>query len=96
MTHRYEAMEKPKSEVASIVLGAVLIAMLSGTVLSIFYLMIDGCRQRRKDRATAALNASRADLSLDPDGETLKQAETAETASTDYAPPKSDADVQFA
>lgn len=77
MTHRYEVMQRPKSEVASIVLGSVLIAILAGVVMATLYVSIDGCRERRKDRATAALNASTADLALDPDGDTLKEATAA-------------------
>ena len=38
---------------------------------------IDGCRERKKNRTTAALNASTADLALDPDGDTLKEATAA-------------------
>ena len=78
MTHRYEVMQRPKSEVASIVLGSVLIAILAGVVLATWYVSIDGYRERRKDRATAALNASTVDLALDPDGDTLKEATTTE------------------
>ena len=77
MTHRYEVMQRPKSEVASIVLGSVLIAILAGVVMATLYVSIDGCRERRKDRSTAALNASTADLALDPDGDTLKEATAA-------------------
>ena len=98
LTHHYEAAEKPKSEVASIVYGAVWIAMLSGIVFSILFVIVAGCRQRKKDMDNAAIQAT-SDLSLDPDGATLKEAgSTGTSASTDYEPPETtlDADVQFA
>ena len=69
--YKYEAMQKPKSEVAGIVYGAVLIAMLSGVVFAIIYVAFDGCRTRRRERSAAALNESTADLALDPDGGSL-------------------------
>uniref|UniRef100_A0A7S0FUH3 EGF-like domain-containing protein n=1 Tax=Minutocellus polymorphus TaxID=265543 RepID=A0A7S0FUH3_9STRA len=71
MTHRYEVMQRPKSEVASIILGSVLIAILAGVVMATLYVSFDGCRERRKNRSS---DASTADLALDPDGETLKEA----------------------
>lgn len=77
MTHRYEVMQRPKSEVASIVLGSVLIAILASVVMATLYVSFDGCRERRKNRTTAALKASTADLALDPDGDTLKGATAA-------------------
>ena len=77
MARRYEVMQRPKSEVASIVLGSVLIAILAGVVMATLYVSIDGCSERKKNRTTAALNASTADLALDPDGDTLKEATAA-------------------
>lgn len=70
-------MQRPKSEVASIVLGSVLIAILASVVMATLYVSFDGCRERRKNRTTAALKASTADLALDPDGDTLKGATAA-------------------
>ena len=80
MTHRYEVMQRPKSEVASIALGSVLIVILAGVVMATLYVSFDGYRERRKSRATEALNASTADLALDPDGDTLKEATEAAAA----------------
>ena len=77
VTHRYEAMQRPKSELASTVFGSVFIAILAGVVMATLFVSLDGCRERRKNRATAVLNPSTADLFLEPDGETLKEATAA-------------------
>ena len=70
MTHRYEAIQRPKSEVASIILGSVLIAILAGVLIATLYVSFSGCRERRKNRLSEMLG----DLALDPDGEALKEA----------------------
>jgi hypothetical protein len=70
MTHRYEDIQRPKSEVASIILGSVLIAILAGVLIATLYVSFSGCRERRKNRLSEMLG----DLALDPDGEALKEA----------------------
>lgn len=72
MTHRYEVIQRPKSEVASIILGSVLIAILAGVLIATLYVSFSGCRERRKNRLNEV--HALADLALDPDGEALKEA----------------------